>query len=78
MTGCKVFIAFICLLLLIIGIRQNVGAQQQLPFGAKARFGINKGAISDTAFAPDRRNLASWSADGTILLWDWNKIRPDR
>ena len=158
MTDWKRFITRICLLMLIMGY-QGVDAQQQLPYGAKARFGINKGAISDTAFtpdgtrlaiasrigiwlyeaatgretamepatpfdvsaiafspdgktlasgsnvgaiwlqhidtgeirhfssvhtreifsvafSPDGKTLASWSADGTILLWDWNKIRP--
>ena len=32
-------------------------------------------AINVITFSPDGRTLASWSADGTILLWDWNKIR---
>ena len=66
MTNCKCFITRICLLMLIMGY-QGVDAQQQLPYGAKARFGINKGAISDTAFTPDGTRLAIASRIGVWL-----------
>lgn len=33
--------------------------------------------VSAIAFSPDGKTLASWSAGGAILLWDWDKIRPD-
>ena len=29
-------------------------------------------------FHPDGKTLASWNAGGAILLWDWDKIRPER
>ena len=61
-------IALICLLMFLIGY-QNVEAQQQLPFGAKTRFGINKGVITDTAFSPDRSQIAVASSIG-IWLYD--------
>ena len=61
-------IALICLLMFLVG-HQNVEAQQQLPFGAKARFGINKGVITDTAFSPDRTQIAVASSVG-IWLYD--------
>ena len=48
---------------------QNVNAQQQLPFGAKARLGINKGVISNTAFSPDRTQIAVASSVG-IWVYD--------
>ena len=61
-------IASICLLMFLTGY-QNVEAQQQLPFGAKARLGINKGVISDVAFTPDRTQIAVASRIG-IWLYD--------
>ena len=58
--------AHICLLMFIVGYH-NVDAQDQLPFGAKARLGMDKGAISDTAFTPDGTRLAIASNVGVWL-----------
>ena len=69
MQRCEVFIAFISLLMLILGIHQSVNAQQRLPFGAKARFGINKGEIRDTAFTADGSHIAIASSMG-VWLYD--------
>ena len=48
---------------------QNLDAQQQLPYGIEARFGINKGVISDTAFSPDGTQIAIASNIG-VWLYD--------
>ncbi len=40
----------------------------QLPEGVFARLG--KGWVTDFAFSPDGKRLATASADGTLLLWD--------
>ena len=65
-THWKHFMAHICLLMFIVGYH-NVDAQDQLPFGAKARPGMDKGAISDTAFTPDGTRLAIASNVGVWL-----------
>lgn len=69
MTHHKYFIIYLSFLLIFLVAHQNVEAQQQLPFGAKARFGINKGVISDTAFSPDRTQIAVASSIG-IWVYD--------
>ena len=66
MTDWNRLITHICILILIVGY-QNLDAQQQLPYGAKARFGMNKGAISDVVFAPDGTRLAIASNVGIWL-----------
>ena len=66
MPNRKRFITCICLLMVIVGY-QTTDAQQQLPFGAKARFGMDKGAISDVAFTPDGTRLAIASRIGVWL-----------
>lgn len=68
MTNWQCFITHICLLICIGGY-QNADAQQQLPFGAKVRFGMDKGAISDTAFTPDGTQIAIASRMG-VWLYD--------
>ena len=69
MPNRKRFITCICLLMVIVGY-QTADAQQQLPFGAKARFGMDKGAISDVAFTPDGKTLTTVSRNGTIRFWN--------
>src|SRR5262245_29991249 len=47
---------------------------EPLPPGALARLGTNRlrngGQVSDIAFAPDGKILATCGADGTASLWD--------
>ena len=48
---------------------QNLDAQQQLPYGIEARFGVDKGAIRDVAFTPDGTRIAIASNIG-VWLYD--------
>ncbi|RKU17624.1 hypothetical protein C6500_15155 [Candidatus Poribacteria bacterium] len=68
MTNYKHFIRHICLLMLIVAC-QNLDAQQQLPYGIEARFGVDKGAIRDVAFTPDGTRIAIASNIG-VWLYD--------
>ena len=67
MPNHKYFIISIGILLIFTVGHQDVKAQQQLPFGAKAQLGINKGVISDVAFTPDGTQIAVASSIGIWL-----------
>ena len=69
MTNHKYLSIGIGILLIFTVGHQDVNAQQQLPFGAKARLGINKGVISDTAFTSGGTQIAVASRIG-IWLYD--------
>ncbi len=54
-------------------VKNFISKEEPIPF-----FRGHTGGVSTLAFSPNGKILASGSWDGTILLWDWEKIAPAR
>ena len=62
------------MLLLTLAMFLTNGFTEDVPSGAIAQIDTGKGPVNAIMYSPAANRLASGSSDGTVFVWDLDKI----